>query len=260
MTQSIENFYSALRQGEWDRLESAFLRIEFLSTMRLIEKYLPNTGHVLDIGGGPGRYTIELLKRGNRVTLLDLSSDLVRLAEQRLRNSKLAAEGLYVGDARNLERFADHTFDAVLVMGPLYHLSSRDDRLLVLQEARRVLKSGGRGLLAYLNAWGLIRTGLTDFPERYESRQFVESLFSEGGLGIWHWSNPNLARDELREAGFKTVAYGGMEGFTAGMAGVIDKLARDNPRAYEKVLNAAIESSEMPQYRDSADHLHFIVQ
>jgi S-adenosylmethionine-dependent methyltransferase len=144
-------------------------------------------------------------------------------------------------------------------MGPLYHLPLRTDRLRVLKEARRVLKPGGRALVAYLNSWGLIRTGLTDFPEQYENPQFVQSMFHEGGLGIWYWSNPNLARGELTEAGFETVAYGGMEGFAGGMAPIINRLAKEHPRAYNEVLKAAVESTELASYRDSTDHLHWVV-
>jgi hypothetical protein len=105
----------------------------------------------------------------------------------------------------------------------------------------------------------MIRTGLNDFPGKYEDPQFVESLFHEGGAGIWYWSNPNLAREELTEAGFEIVAYGGMEGFAGGMAPIINKLAEANPRAYAEVLKAAIYSSELASYRDSTDHLHLVV-
>lgn len=259
MSNSVEAFYADLGQGEWDRLDTPFSKIEFLSTLRLIDRYFPGKGHVLDIGGGPGRYAVELLTRGYAVSLFDLSSELIALADKRLKALNLAVEGLYVGDARHLEAFGDNSFDALLVMGPLYHLSHRSDRLMVLKEARRVLKPGGRALMAYLNSWGLIRTGLTDFPQHYENPQFVTSMFHEGGLGIWYWSNPDLARAELTEAGFETVAYGGMEGFAGGMAPIIDRLAKEYPRAYNEVLMAAIESTELACYRDSTDHLHLVV-
>jgi S-adenosylmethionine-dependent methyltransferase len=259
MNNSVASFYAGLGQGEWDRLEDPFLQIEFLSTLRLINKYFPSKGHVLDVGGGPGRYSIELLNRGYKVTLLDLSPELISLADSKLNSLNLVAEGLHVGDARDLAAFKDNTFDALLLMGPLYHLPNRLDRLQALKEARRVLRPGGRALIAYLNAWGLIRTGLTHFPEKYEDPQFVQSMFHEGGVGIWYWSNPDLAKGELTEAGFDTLAYGGMEGFAGGMAAVINKLAAENPRAYEQVLKAAVDSSELAPFRDSTDHLHLVV-
>lgn len=259
MDDPVASFYGGLGQGEWDRLETPFFQIEYLSTLRLIERYFPSTGRVLDLGGGPGRYTLDLLQHGFQVTLLDLSPELVALAGRRLAAHNLVADALLVGDARDLAAFADHTFDALLVMGPLYHLSARSDRLRVLTEARRVLKPGGRALMAYLNSWGLIRTGLTDFPERFSDPAFVQGLFHEGGLGIWYWSNPELAQAELAEAGFETVAYGGMEGFAGGLAPIINRLATEHPAAYAAVVQAAVESSELPQFRDATDHLHLIV-
>jgi S-adenosylmethionine-dependent methyltransferase len=259
MSDSVAAFYAELGQGEWDRLDTPFSKIEFLSTLRLIDKYLPGRGRVLDVGGGPGRYTIELLKRGYAVSLFDLSSELIALASARLKAVSLSVEGLYVGDARHLEAFEDNTFDALLVMGPLYHLPLRSDRLLVLREVRRVLKPGGRAIMTYLNSWGLIRTGLTDFPEHYKDPQFVQSMFHEGGLGIWYWSNPDLAQAELAEAGFQTIVYAGAEGFAGGMQPIINRLAQENARAYDEVLKAAVESSELARYRDATEHIKFVV-
>ncbi len=259
MADSVGAFYAELGQDEWDRLDTPFSKIEFLSTLRLIDKYLPGRGRVLDVGGGPGRYTIELLKRGYAVSLLDLSPELLAIADQQLKTLHLAVEGLYLGDARKLEAFEDNAFDVLLVMGPLYHLSTRSDRLLVLREARRVLKPGGRAIMTYLNSWGLIRTGITDFPEHYKDPQFVQSMFREGGLGIWYWSNPDLAREELAEAGFQTLGYAGAEGFAGGMQPIINQLAKENSRAYDEVLKAAVESSELARYRDATEHIKFVV-
>jgi ubiquinone/menaquinone biosynthesis C-methylase UbiE len=259
MADSVGAFYAELGQDEWDRLDTPFSKIEFLSTLRLIDKYWPGRGRVLDVGGGPGRYTIELLKRGYAVSLLDLSPELLAIADQQLKTLHLAVEGLYLGDARKLEAFEDNSFDVLLVMGPLYHLTTRSDRLLVLREARRVLKPGGRAIMTYLNSWGLIRTGITDFPEHYKDPQFVQSMFREGGLGIWYWSNPDLAREELAEAGFQTLGYAGAEGFAGGMQPIINQLAKENPRAYDEVLKAAVESSELARYRDATEHIKFVV-
>jgi ubiquinone/menaquinone biosynthesis C-methylase UbiE len=259
MADSVGAFYAELGQGEWERLDTPFSKIEFLSTLRLIDKYLPGRGRVLDVGGGPGRYTIKLLKRGYTVSLLDLSPELLAIADQQLKTLHLAVEGLYLGDARKLEAFEDNSFDVLLVMGPLYHLTTRSDRLLVLREARRVLKPGGRAIMTYLNSWGLIRTGITDFPEHYKDPQFVQSMFREGGLGIWYWSNPDLAREELAEAGFQTLGYAGAEGFAGGMQPIINQLAKENPRAYDEVLKAAVESSELARYRDATEHIKFVV-
>jgi ABC-type nitrate/sulfonate/bicarbonate transport system substrate-binding protein len=122
-----------------------------------------------------------------------------------------------------------------------------------------VLRPGGTALAAYLNSWGLIRTGITDFPTKYEDPSFVRSMMRDGGLSIWYWSTPVLERAELGSVGFYVVAYGGMEGFAGGMWPLIEKLAQEHPQAYEHVVDAAVESCELPQYRDATDHLTFIL-
>jgi len=263
MSESIvESYYRDLHHGEWNRFDTPKFRVEFLSTLLLIDKYLPGTGRALDLGGGPGRYTVELLQRGYEVTLFDLSRNLVNLARERLQSLHLTAKGLEVGDARDLSRFAATTFDVVLVMGPLYHLPELDDRMRVMREARRVMKPGGRAILAYLNGWGLARTGLSDLVQRVERPDYLDSMMDEGTIDrrLWYYSNPNRARTEIEEAGFRIVTYIGAEGFAGGMTPILERLAADNPLAYEQAIQAAAHSSALPQYRDATDHLHFIVE
>ena len=125
--QRIEQFYDTDPAKEWERL--ARHRMEFAVSMRAIREHLPPPpAHILDIGGGPGRYSIALAKLGYDVTLLDLSKANIEFAR-----SKAAAEGCALkdavhGNALDLSRFADGIFDGVLLMGPLYHLIALEDR------------------------------------------------------------------------------------------------------------------------------------
>jgi ubiquinone/menaquinone biosynthesis C-methylase UbiE len=107
-------------------------RLEFVRTWELLGRYLPRApARVLDVGGGPGTYAIPLRAAGYEVELVD---PVPLHVEQ-------AGMGV-VGDARSLP-FADASADAVLLLGPLYHLVEAEDRLAALREARRVLKPGG---------------------------------------------------------------------------------------------------------------------
>jgi S-adenosylmethionine-dependent methyltransferase len=77
---SVKEFYRDA-QKDWDRLDLLMCQIEFASTLALIDEQLENCGTIADIGGGPGRYTLELLRRGHRVTLFDLSAQNIALAK-----------------------------------------------------------------------------------------------------------------------------------------------------------------------------------
>ena len=268
MSDPVREFYDSDPEREWARLEQPFQRLEFAVGLRLIERYFPPRGRVADIGGGPGRYTIELLKRGYAATLLDLSPRLLEVARQRLAQAGLRAERLIEGDARDLHALETAGFDAALLMGPLYHLVEAEGRARALRELARVLKPGAVAIVTYLNSWGLLRTGLADFPERFRDAGFLRSMLGEqvfrgrelAGFTESYWSTPPAALSELRAAGFEIIGRASAQGFAGGMLPVVERLAATDPAAYASVLEVVAETCELPQYRDAGDHLHVIVR
>jgi S-adenosylmethionine-dependent methyltransferase len=138
MSQFVRDYYNAHAENEQKRLDLPLCKIEFASTLRLIDKYFPKQGHICDIGGGTGRYTIELLRKGFSVTLLDLSDVEIRLAGIQLNKHELSAEQLIVGDARDMNMLASNIFDAALLLGPMYHIVEPDERAKVLRELKRI--------------------------------------------------------------------------------------------------------------------------
>jgi S-adenosylmethionine-dependent methyltransferase len=258
MSQEVRDFYDNNVLTEWQRLETPCSRPEFASTLRLIDDYFPPHGHVCDIGSGPGRYAIELLERGYDVTLLDLSEKLLEFAQAMIQGLGLQARQIVHGDARDLSRLDGEGFDAALLLGPLYHIAGHVDRARVLQELYRVLKPGGVAIVAYLNAWGVVRTGITDFPDRYHELTFVRAMLDECDLGIWHLSTPHTALAEIEAAQLEVLSYAGAEGFAGGMKPLLEKLAAEHPEAYENVVQLAVETCRLEQYRDATDHLHIV--
>jgi ubiquinone/menaquinone biosynthesis C-methylase UbiE len=111
-------------------------RLEYLRTRELLARYLPPApATVLDVGGGAGVYALPLAREGYSVHLIDavpLHVEQAREASALQQDSPLASA--QVGDARRLV-WDDNSVDAVLLLGPLYHLTSRDDRLRALKEA-----------------------------------------------------------------------------------------------------------------------------
>ncbi len=268
MSRLLKNFYNANARVEWERLDLPLCRIEFLSTLRLIDKYFPKRGRVCDVGGGPGRYAVELIRRGYAVTLVDLSEEEIRLAREQLDELGLSAELLLVGDAEDLSALASESFDVALFLGPLYHIVEQEKRSGALRELNRILKPDGTAIIAYLNSWGLIKTGIVDFPNRYRDISTLRAMLSENtfprqalaNFPECYWSTPEIALLEVQQAGLEIVSYAGAESFANGMASLLEQLAANNAEAYANVVEVAVETSELPQYRDSTDHLHVVAR
>ena len=264
----VEDFYDAHGDDEAERLDLPLQRIELEATLRLVEKYFPSHGRVCDIGAGPGRYSVELARRGYRVSLVDLSGVLLDLARKAFAAQSFKADDFHHGDARNLSFLPSRWFDAALVLGPMYHIVDKAERRKALDEVRRILKPGAVAIVAYLNSWGLLRTGLTDFPNWYRDIDSARSLLSAQPYSAAQltnftdsfWSTPPAALEELTTSGFEVVSYAGVEGFCGGMTPIVQKLADTDPQAYENVVKLAVETSELPQYRDATDHLHVVVR
>ena len=268
MSKCVRTHYDSAPESEWERLDAGLSRIEFASTLRLIEKYFPANGAVCDIGSGPGRYSIELTKRGYQVTLFDLSEKLLERGERAFASEGISATQFVQGDARDLGVFEDESFDAALHLGPLYHLIKSDDRSQALSELVRILKPDGRAIVAFLNSWGLIRSGVVDFPKRFSNSTFLRSMLGEktfegrelSGFTECHWSNPEIAGKEIEDVGLRIVSYAGVESFVGGMAPLLESLRKNEPSAYDNVVEFAAETSELSQFRDATDHVHFVVE
>jgi len=258
----VREFYEDA-QKEWDRLDIPLCRIEFASTLALIDRYFTEGMTVFDVGGGPGRYTIELIKRGCKATLLDLSPENIALAKAKISEVGLAAETL-VGDARDLLKLTDRCFDGILALGPLYHLCERPERITFLKAARSRLSAGGILIGAYLNTWGIARTLLADAPGWFDDRQRLDRVLTGGkfagsnacpGFTECHWCTPDEAQDEFREAGFAILDEIGAEGFAGGMRKEIAAIANMDRAAFDRIVSFAVRTSSLPQYRRATDHL-----
>lgn len=160
-------YYS--RGLESDRLSAGAGSLEFARTRALLERYLPPPpATVADVGGGPGRYAVWLAECGYQVHLVDpvpLHIEQARAATRDRNTAPLASAE--VGDALALW-LPDASAAAVLLLGPLYHLSEQADRLRALSEARRVCRPGGvifaSGISRFASTLDGIRGGYLEDP------------------------------------------------------------------------------------------------
>ncbi|MFH8626030.1 methyltransferase domain-containing protein [Streptomyces vietnamensis] len=163
---------------EQDRLAAPHRAIEYLRTMDILGRHLPSApSTVYDVGGGPGRYALALAALGHQVHLLD---PVPLHTEQALTASKENAHPLAsvrLGDARALP-YETHSADAVLLLGPLYHLTTATGRARAWAEAVRVLKPGGTviavGASRFYTAWQMLSQDLLALPGAEEA--IVEHL------------------------------------------------------------------------------------
>jgi ubiquinone/menaquinone biosynthesis C-methylase UbiE len=240
-------------------------RLEYLRTRELLARYLPPAPTtVLDVGGGVGVYALPLAKEGYLVHLIDavpLHVDQAREASALQRDAPLASAE--VGGARQL-MCDDNSVDTVLLLGPLYHLTSRDDRLQALREAYRVVRPGGVVAAAAISRFASTYDGLLrGFLEDPTFEEIVERDVREGqhrnptGRPDWfttaYFHLPEELRDEVIEAGFKVEVLVGIEG-PAWVLPELDSWLED-PLRRSRLLEAVRRVETEPSLLGASAHI-----
>lgn len=206
-----------------------------LRTWDIFERFLPAAGRIADIGGGPGTHAMHLLDRGFEVVLVD---PVPRLIEQAKEATNGRARCL-LGDARRLE-LDDESFDAVLLMGPLYHLPDPADRETALHEALRILRPGGRLVAEVItrHLWlldGTAKGTIHDPDARSRFRLNLErgvseapDLLPDGGFYAYLHRVDEI-QAEVEAAGFVDTTLIGVEGHAWLLANLESLLAEPAP-------------------------------
>ncbi|MFA4978202.1 MAG: class I SAM-dependent methyltransferase [Sphingobacterium sp.] len=140
ISRDIELFYN--RASEETRLDKGMGVFEFERIKSLVEKYIPtSSSKIIDIGGGTGKYSEWLAKKGHQVHLVEPVAKHIQIAQNRANRLKNKFF-VHLGEARKLE-FPDNYADLIILHGPLYHLQKKEDRDLAICEAKRILKNDG---------------------------------------------------------------------------------------------------------------------
>lgn len=181
----INSFYS--QQDEDTRTtRSRHGQLEFYTTMSYIHRYASSQSKILEVGAGTGKYSIALAREGMDVTA-------VELVESNLKVLKKNSDGIkniqsYLGDATDLSRFLDSSFDVTLLFGPMYHLYEPDEVNRAIDEAIRVTRPGGVMLFAFLSVFAIMYANYffgnwakgqaENFTNDYQVKHFKEQLFT----------------------------------------------------------------------------------
>lgn len=209
---------------ERDRLVAGGDSLELVRTLELLREALPPPpARVLDVGGGPGVYAARLAGQGYAVRLLDMVPLHVEEARELAAAQPDAPFEADVGDARDLSALGDESVDAVLLLGPLYHLTDRDDRVRALAEARRVARPGGLVAAAAISRFASLidgtARGYLDDPrfvaiveQDLADGQHRNPDDVEGWFTTAYFHLPHELCAEIEEAGLTVERLAGVEG------------------------------------------------
>lgn len=268
----VQNYYDADVEKEWERLEKH--PFEFALTCRFLDRYLHPGDRVLDIGGGPGRYSLYLAKRGCQVTLLDLSAENVEFARRKAREQEIPLTAI-AGDAREADQLAEGKFDHVLLMGPLYHLTKERDRERCVQAALSLLRPGGTLSMSFISMIANLIYALREEPEQLlceESEQFAREHPDDmryfqnlcngeeysGQAFTWaYFARAENILSFVKRFPLEILHFFAQEGVTAHNE---DRL-REKPEEVRRVwLNLCESLCEKEEYRSWAEHLMVIAR
>ena len=206
-------YASGIEKGRLD----ATNRLEFERTKIMLGERLPPHGRIIDVGGGPGAYASWLAGRGYEVDLIDPIPLHVEQARQLAREGP--SFGAELGDARVLP-FGERSADAVVMMGPLFHLVDRGDRETALAEARRVLRPGGVLLATAMGRQFLLGHAIAGDTIRSRPERLRVLSVAATGLRVdppvpfpAHAHLPEELAGEVASAGFGAVDVLAIEGY-----------------------------------------------
>ena len=259
--------------GEADedsRLRKGWFRLEQARTQELILRHLPPApATIIDAGGGAGAYACWLAEHGYQIHLIDVVPKHVeqaRAASARQPEHPLASAE--IGDARRLAH-ADASADAVLLLGPLYHLVEKEDRIACLREAHRVLRPGGwvwgAGISHFASLLDSLTQGFFDDPrfapivERdLEDSQHRNPTNNPVYFTDAYFHRPGEMSRELLAAGFQVLEIVAIEG-PGWLARDFDRLWND-PVQRHRLLNVVRKVEREPSILGATAHIMAIGQ
>jgi SAM-dependent methyltransferase len=267
-TAIVRDYYTTQVRKEWIRLvRDAYHRLELETTLHFLENYLPKSGRILDAGSGPGRYTLELARRGYTLSALDLTPANLAFAQRRVKQAGLDRHvpEFIEGTITDLACWSDNTFDGVICLGgPLSHLIDKKERHKAILELIRVSKPGAPIFVSVMSRLSVMVVELMLFQHEigdttHQEIRATGNIDGTTGFTACHFYLP----EELRQAfDLDTVNYvtmAGLEGLGANHRKKINQLAGDGQRwADWKVTH--FETCTHPSVVGLSEHMLIVVR
>lgn len=207
ISKSIENYYDKDADNEWNRLvRDPYHKLEWDTTQIFLKKHLPKKGLILDAGAGPGRYTIDLAKKGYDVVLLDFSKGNVELAKAKVKVAKQEkkVKDFIQGTITNLSKFKDNSFDAVICLGgPLSHVK-KNERQMAINELIRVAKKNAPIFVSVMGKYAILLNAIKKWPNEVKDSINFKRLLIDGD--DYNWGSIKNSGKNISFCHFFTVA------------------------------------------------------
>jgi len=259
----VTEYYTGQVQDEWRRLvKNAYHKLEIATTLHFLENYLPPRGLILDAGGGPGRYTLELAKKGYDVILLDATQANLDFAKRMLKRHGQGprVKQIMPGSIVDLSSFADASFEAVLCTGgPLSHILDPRHREMAISELVRVAKPGAPIFVSVMGRLSVLVVILMIGQHEIEMPHFGQILETGDYLGghgftACHFYLPEELRQAFTRPDVKILEMAGLEGISTHHTRQLNQLVKVEKR-YQIWLDTHYQTCTHPTVVGMSEHM-----
>ena len=261
---AVRQYYDENAWKEWERLERH--PFEFIFTTFMMDRYIRPGDRILDIGGGPGGYSIYYAQKGCDVTLLDLSPGNIALAGQKAAENGVQLTAV-AGDCLELDKMEMGLFDHVFLMGPLYHLPEKSDRETAVKMALEKLRPGGNLYCSFILDFAGIIYDLKNGPVflpgdlgNQSTAQLLESIvtgteYTGPAFTAANFINQKQIEPFMDQFGLEKLHLFGQEGILA----LNENQVKNFPEAeYQLWIETAKTLLDIPEFLAFSEHAMYI--
>ncbi len=264
----IKEYYTDYGIGEWERLNrDPYHKLEFNTSVHFLKKYFPKKGLVLDAGGGPGRYTIELAKLGHELILFDLTPELLKIADKKIKKEKVQdrVKKIIQGSIDDLSVFEDNKFDAVICLGGvLSHLLDEKQREKAVDELVRVAKKNSIIYVSVISRLAVLVSELVNFPEEIQIKKVFQSVRDSGdyrggyGFTSCHFFFVEELKKLFKKKKVKIIEMVGLEGLSSNYIKETNKLFKKYPKSADIWWETHLKTCAHPAVVEMSPHFMII--
>ncbi len=252
----LEEYYG--KYNEEKRLLRPYGRIEYRTTMKYIHDLIGGREKVriLDVGAGTGRYAVPLAEEGHDVTAVELVRYNLGILKQKAERAGLSEVlQAHQGNALDLSKYpADH-YDIVLLLGPLYHLFTKEEKVRVLKEAKRVLVPGGAIVAGYImNEFGVLTHAFRDgfLKESLENGKLTPDFRIQNDISdLFDFVRLSDIDEYKDEAGLRRVRIFSQDGPTNYMRNLVSGMDEET---FEQFYRYHLSTAERPDLLGAGCH------